>query len=425
LNFIDAVSNMRITIDQLDQYIDDIFVRPSDSQDKFSLSPEAESITITVRNLLKPSKDQIENSGANSVPSSMKGTAVTFYRKIFDFMDKVIEASKNRRTPPLESRQKEWKDLEAVATDLSVNGQCFQSWLNRLLDLQPVAPKVPFQQKETEKKSITEQHSENAKRRVEEWKGQMEEKEKAFKDASTRLMIVNHNITETIIKLAAFDASKATLEEVLEILEDALDKLNRLRTHWLEIREFFQLISNIVDVDVANKVDKYVGLLENGRKSANLRGKYFFKNQLYEKIQEINTNGYLVRKLSTTYLKVSNKYILPPVRKLGEMLEADVNESKRLRAQIAAETKTASRDMSSILEAQQREFLDSMKKRRDELENIYKPIFEQIPEERQREIEEEVKTVSAEVPTALIEKRTKENRQIDGLQGSMESFLDV
>jgi len=124
-------------------------------------------------------------------------------------------------------------------------------------------------------------------------------------------------------------------------------------------------------------------------------------------------------------LKVSNKYILPPVRKLGEMLEADVNESKRLRAQIAAETKTASRDMSSILEAQQREFLDSMKKRRDELENIYKPIFEQIPEERQREIEEEVRTVSAEVPPALIEQRTKENRQIDGLQGSVGSFLDI
>ena len=100
-------------------------------------------------------------------------------------------------------------------------------------------------------------------------------------------------------------------------------------------------------------------------------------------------------------------------------------EGQRLRAEIANETMVASREMESILDAQQAEFLDSMRKRRDELETIYRPIFEQIPEERKREIEEEVNEASAQVPVALIEQRTKENRQIDGLQGSLESFMDI
>ena len=100
-------------------------------------------------------------------------------------------------------------------------------------------------------------------------------------------------------------------------------------------------------------------------------------------------------------------------------------EGQRLRAEIANETMVASREMESILDAQQAEFLDSMRKRRDELENIYRPIFEQIPEERKREIEEEVNEASAQVPVALIEQRTMENRQIDGLQGSLESFMDI
>jgi len=428
INFQTAVMNMKVTIEQLEQYVDSIFVKPS--PDKLSLSPEAESITITVRDMLKPSKDQIENSGENSIPMAMRGTAVTFYKKLFDFMEEVIKAAKNRGTAPLEARQKEWRDLEKKAKDLSDNGQCFNSWLIKLLNLPPVAPKVPFKENKDEKttaNTVTEKHVENAKRRVEEWKNQMEDREEAFKEASTRLRIVSHNITETIIKLAAFDASKATLEEVLEILEEALEKLSALRTHWLTIREFFQSISVLVDDGVGNDVDKYVRLLDNGRKSIRLRKKYFFKNKIFANIQDINTKGHLVRKLSTTYLRVSDDYILPPVRKLGEMLEADPKESKRLRAQIAAETKKASREMSSILEAQQEEFLDSMKKRRDELENIYRPIFEQIPEERQREIEEEVKAVSAEVPPALIEQRTRtqENRENDGLQGSVESFLDL
>ena len=58
------------------------------------------------------------------------------------------------------------------------------------------------------------------------------------------------------------------------------------------------------------------------------------------------------------------------------MIEADIEESKRLRGKIAAETKTAS------------------KKRRDELEAMYEPIMENLPEKRQKEIENEVKEVS-------------------------------
>ena len=129
--------------------------------------------------------------------------------------------------------------------------------------------------------------------------------------------------------------------------------------------------------------------------------------------------------MSTTYLNVSNTNILPSVRLLGQMLQADHEESDRLRARIAVETKTASTKFNSILKTQQREFLDSMEKRRDELEAIYQPIIEHIPDERQRAIEEEVKAVSAQVPPTIIERRTKENRQIDGIRGSMEFFLDI
>ena len=206
INFNTAVMNMKVTVEQLEQYIESIFDRPS--PDKLSLSPNAESITNTVRDILKPSKDQIENSGENSVPMAMKGTAVTFYSEIFKFMDEVIKAAKNRGTPPI--------DLERQAKDLRANGQCFYSWMIKLLDLPPIPPKAPFNENQNKPNSFTEAHVENAKFKVESLKNLMEEKEEAFQEASTRLMIVSHNITETIMKLAAFDASKATLEEVIE-----------------------------------------------------------------------------------------------------------------------------------------------------------------------------------------------------------------
>merc|ERR1712110_861004 len=413
LDFVTAVTNMQFTTEALREYIDTIF---EGEEDNLSLAPDAEQKTITLKKLLKENKDQIENTGVNSFPMAMKGTAVTFYRKMFSFMDKVIEMSKSRSALT--------KDFKKQGRDLYDNGECFHTWLIRLLDLPPVTPKVPFQENKVEEKSVTERHSENAKRRVEEWKEQMEEKENAFKIASNDLLIVSHNITEKIIALAAFDATRATLNEVLEVLEESLEKMNKLQAHWLEIREFFQLIENMVDTDVAAKVDRYVDLLDKGQ-SASLRKKSYFKNRIFEYIQDININGFLVQKLSTTYMDISDKYILPPVRKLGQMLESDKKESNRLRTQIAAETKKASTEMSLILKDQQSTFLNSMKERRDELEAAYKPIMDQISGERKKEIEEEVKTVSATIPLKFIEQRTTEYRQIDGIEGSLDDFLTV
>lgn len=389
INFADAVSNMHLTIQFLEEYIKNVFDRPT--KDKLSLVANAEKLTETTKKLLLPNKDQIESTAPNTVPITMKSTAMTFYRKIFNLMDKVIETSKNRDVKP-----EDFKSLYNKAKDLQKSGQCFNTFVNRLLNLPAIKPETPFKanQNQTKKKSVSEQAVETAKYKVELWKERMDEQEKAFEKASNRLLIVSFNLTTKINELERFNASKATLGEVLEILDKALEKLSKLQTYWLEIREFFQLIQNMVDEEIANKVENYVNLLDNGSKSRNLRKKVYYKNRLYEYIQDINTNGYLVRKLSKTYLDVSNTYILPPVRKLGQMIEADIEESKRLRVKIAKETKTASAEMSRILKTQQREFLDSMKKRRDELEAIYEPIMKNLPEERQKEIENEVKEVS-------------------------------
>ena len=86
------------------------------------------------------------------------------------------------------------------------------------------------------------------------------------------------------------------------ILKKALRKLSELQAHWLEIREFFQLIKNLVDEDLgkrylaplmfkfltfvlATKVESYVDLLELGKKSASLRKEVYFKNKIYGYIQ--------------------------------------------------------------------------------------------------------------------------------------------
>ena len=206
LDFADAVQNMFITIQHLEAYIDEIFDRPT--EDKLSLVADAAQITNTIKTLLKPSKDQIESTAANSVPIGMKGTAVTFYRKMFALFEQVITTSKNRDSQP-----EDYKALEKEAMELSESGQCFSSWLNRLMDLPAITPKLPFQANQAEGKGITERHYERAKYTLEQWKWQMEEKREALQEASTRLLIVSHNITVQIIDLEEFNSSKGSVQK--------------------------------------------------------------------------------------------------------------------------------------------------------------------------------------------------------------------
>jgi len=399
-------NNLHKTLELLKEYIKNVFKEPP--KFKLSLATNVVDQTNFLRNELESSKKQIENTGANTVSYEIKGPAVKLYQKIFDFIKDVLKNSENIKTS-----DKEIRKLYDQGKELNSNGNCFNSWLKNLLQLPPISPQQPFNQNPNQQETITQKHLESAKAKVENWKVMMEEKEEAFQKTSDKLLSVSQNITETIIELAKFNAEQESLKKILEVLEDALQKLNQLRVYWLEITEFFRKIETIIDSSVGRNIDKYVSNMERGKKVASLRNKIYFKNQIYTYIQDINTQSYLVGRMSSTYLNISDQYILPPVRKLGLMLEADVEKSKELRAKIGTDTQAASRKLTILLENQKKEFLTKMNKRRDELENMYKPIFDKIPAERQRVIEEEVKEAAATVPAALVEMRTTVTVQND------------
>ena len=100
-NFVEILTNLRFTIDSLNKYVSNVFKEPSES--KLSLVPNVGKLTATYKETLTPNKKQIENTGANSVPIGMKGPAVTFYTKIFDFMDEVVKKSRNLKISPVKN----------------------------------------------------------------------------------------------------------------------------------------------------------------------------------------------------------------------------------------------------------------------------------------------------------------------------------
>merc|ERR1712038_641363 len=401
-------NNMQLAIPNFSNYVESVFhiIEGTDPAQprKYSLVANAEGLTDTTKTILLPYKNHLENTGADSAPMFMKSTAVSYMNKMFQFMDKIVQAKNVGNSKP-----EDFETLHKEAAVLLKDGRCFNNWVTQILDLSALQARKPFGQKEKEKpKSFTEMGVENAKYKVELAEKKLQEAEERFEHTQQRLLQFSHNVTETIIQLGEFNAALATVEEILDVLRKALKELNQLKDKWEKIRQFFQAIENIIDVSLGDKLDLYIKSLDKRTDNLiHLRTVDSYKNDLFAYIQDINTQGHLIGKMTSTYLTVSNKYILPPVTQLGLMLHVDEKQRKKLKVDIGAKTAKASREMLTILKNQKDEFLTSARARRNELIKTYQPIIDQIPEDRQREIEMEVQAVTADIPQSLIEKRKK------------------
>ena len=209
-------NNMQLAIPNFSSYVENVFhiIEGTDpaKPTKYSLVANAEGLTDTSKTILLPYKNHLENSGADSAPMFMKNTAVSYFQKMFNFMDKIVQAKNSGNSKP-----EDFKTLHEEAKVLLQDGKCFNNWVTQILDLSVLQPRKPFGQKEKEKpKSFTEMGVENAKYKVELAEKKLQETEERFERTQQRLLQFSHNVTETIIQLGEFNAALATVEEILE-----------------------------------------------------------------------------------------------------------------------------------------------------------------------------------------------------------------
>merc|ERR1711970_1257661 len=105
-------------------------------------------------------------------------------------------------------------------------------------------------------KSAVRVHAENAQFKVDGYQVELDRAQQRYDKKAEQLLKTNQKLRETINKLKNFEASKATVGEIISILQEALVTLNQLRTKWLEILEFFQQIESIVDVSLVPALKK-------------------------------------------------------------------------------------------------------------------------------------------------------------------------
>ena len=101
---------------------------------------------------------------------------------------------------------------------------CFATWSKQVLQLPPMEKPSPFrnQSKSINGLSASQVHAENAQFKVDTYQAELDRAQKRYDIKAEQLLKTNLKLRETINKLQHFDASKATLGEIIRSVNISL-----------------------------------------------------------------------------------------------------------------------------------------------------------------------------------------------------------
>ncbi|KAI9454487.1 hypothetical protein BJY52DRAFT_1391432 [Lactarius psammicola] len=223
-------------------------------------------------------------------------------------------------------------------------------------------------------------------------------------------------ITRTIVEMTRVDLENVTLKgmqyfferwrsqqtdrllnpEMIPILRKAIGSFNILRARFSQLAQFFHSIVSLVKNVMGNHTASLMDALRNGRKLV-LGGVSlpdFTRDLIYRECMTSLKVAMLSTKVSSVYVQVSTKYILPAQRRVAEMLEFAEDSSPEGRRklldsltakqrQLEAHARSQSQEIMALIERDQQQFRNSIDQRlariSEKLRIIYPAIAEAPP----------------------------------------------
>ena len=197
---------------------------------------------------------------------------------------------------------------------------------------------------------------------------QLDMAQKRADEAFVRDMKLNEELTEEIRKLAEFNAVEATTTEVIDVLQQGLKALQKLKERWMEMTMFFQGISNIINVSMGPHLKHLVEDSKTGQK----RMTPLLKKMIYGHAYEASKMSFLVNSLSSSYLKLSTEFFMPLVAQMGVLMTlTDEKEIERKKIDVQIQATNMQEQIRQTLQEDQDKFELKSRQRRKELEDSF------------------------------------------------------
>lgn len=254
----------------------------------------------------------------------------------------------------------------------------------------------------------------------------------AYTQVSQERQRQQSEITRTIVEMTRVDLENVTLKEMIPILRKAIGSFNILRARFSQLAQFFHSIVSLVKNVMGNHTASLMDALRNGKKLV-LGGVSlpdFTRDLIYRECMTSLKVAILSTKVSSVYVQVSSKYILPAQRRVAEMLEFAEDSSPEGRRklldsltakqrQLEAHAQTQSQEILALIERDQQQFRSSIDQRLARISEMLRVIYPAIAEAPPADIQ----ALTDDHIEELTEAATQDSEQDRAAMLSIDDFM--
>ena len=202
-------------------------------------------------------------------------------------------------------------------------------------------------------------------------KGSRRKQEEVFQNIKRN----NERMTETLKDMAKFNIQKVDFDEIRKILVKGLRAIQDVRKQWGELVRLFQMISRVVKMRFYENI---INFIEHAEVGAKLKLKtneitQITRNLLSEEAFNLNKMAYAVHTISSTYVEISDKYLIDEINSLSGLAaldtETDKEEIEEKRLRLNEYCKNAQDDILQIIIKRRQECSAKVQKGIEEIDN--------------------------------------------------------
>ncbi|KAK7444518.1 hypothetical protein VKT23_015196 [Stygiomarasmius scandens] len=264
---------------------------------------------------------------------------------------------------------------------------------------------------------------ENAKFQVDQTRANLEASRTAYNNATEQLIKQQEQMSQTIASLTSLKLTSAGLQAMLPVLKKAVGAFTTLQAQFSQLTQFFESVASLLGDVLQPSVSRWAKTMENSMTLGGVSISALARQLIYTQMMLPIRVSMLSEKIATTYLTVSDRYILPAQRSVGNMMQFSDDTSEQGRAALKAKleraqrelqqtSNEASRQIRELVAADQQKFSASIDKRltdiQSTLQHVLPAVTQPVPAQIKEVADEHVAQVAGKREDAA-----KENPMFD------------
>ncbi|KAI6658001.1 hypothetical protein LOD99_15716 [Oopsacas minuta] len=161
----------------------------------------------------------------------------------------------------------------------------------------------------------------------EKWLKEKENIEKEIETEKNEFYDLSEKISAANMKLLSNTVEKVDLEDIKNIIGEGIKQLSMLEERWRTLEAYFIKVANNLELAMEESIkffsESVTGVLESQQQI-----NPFKKRRILALSFEAYTQCYVASAISTSYMKISDKYLMPSIIKLGTLLTLDPENEK-------------------------------------------------------------------------------------------------